>query len=120
MTQSFDFDTLRTKQLRAEKLNKVDGKQFYRVPVRILFNNSGQCRTDLVRIVSVIARNATDAANLVRDEYSWRPETEVFAYGPKGGEVYRYVGFYSFIADGLFGNGGNRQSSLALVAEVSS
>jgi hypothetical protein len=48
----------------------------------------------------VLAPSATAAANHVRDTEPGvydRPETEVFAYGPNGGEVYRYVGWYSFI-----------------------
>jgi len=47
----------------------------------------------------------------VADEYRWRPETEVYAYGPKGGKVHRYIGWESSIGNALLGGGG-RQGSL--------
>lgn len=99
------FESLMKKPLAALKVGKAHGKQYYSVPVRILFNSSRQCRTIAVKIVWVKARNATEAANHIRDEYMWRPETEVIAYGPRGGKVERYIGFESSIAGQLFGGG---------------
>jgi threonyl-tRNA synthetase len=51
--------------------------------------------------VEVIADSTAAAANLVRDEWSQVPETTIRAYGPKGGEVERYVGYFSAVAAGL-------------------
>ena len=101
MSQHYDIEKLQKQQLRAVKVNKHNGKQFYRVPVRILFNNSVACRTEKVMVVHVIARNATEAANHVAGEFGHRPETEVYAYGPRGGEIYRYVGYHSAMANML-------------------
>lgn len=100
MTQFHNADSNITRPLRAQKVNKHQGQQFYRVPVRVLLNNSTTLAT-AVRIVEVIARNAAEAANLVRDEYGSRPETEIQAYGPRGGKVCRYVGWESAIANEL-------------------
>ena len=105
------FEDLRTRDLVALKVGKAHGKQYYSVPVRILFNDSVQCRTVAIKIVWVKARNATEAANYIADEYRWRPETEVYAYGPKGGKVHRYIGWESSIGNALLGGGG-RQGSL--------
>lgn len=96
------IESLLAMPLRAEKVGKAGAKQFYRIPVRIVFNSSQQCRTIAVKIVSVKAPNATAAANLVRDEWAHRPETEVYAYGPRGGKVYRYIGYESSIAAQMF------------------
>ena len=95
-------ESLLAMRLRAEKVNSYQGKPHYRVPVRIVLNDSHQCRTVAVKIVSVVARSAVDAANRVRDEWAHRPETEVYAYGPKGGEVHRYIGWESSIAAMMF------------------
>jgi hypothetical protein len=99
------FEDLLKRDLVALKVGKAHGKQYYSVPVRILFNNSRLCRTVAVKIVWVKARNATEAANYVADEYGWRPETEVYAYGPRGGKVHRYIGWESSIANQLLGGG---------------
>ena len=116
MTQFTDnsFETLLKKPLAALKVGKAHGKQYYSVPVRILFNSSRQCRTIAVKIVWVKARNATDAANYIRDEYSWRPETEVIAYGPRGGKVERFIGFEFSIGAQLFDAAVPRSQSLNL------
>lgn len=70
-----------------------------RVPVKILFNDSGRCETVKKIETVVIARTAAEAADFVRDRIYDVPETEIYAWGPKGGEVYRYIGWHSAIAN---------------------
>lgn len=82
----------------AQRIGSYKGKPVYRVPVRVLANDSRQCRTVAEARFTVIARSAVEAANWARDQVATRPETEVFAYGPKGGETYRFVGWESAIA----------------------
>jgi len=85
----------------ARKIGMINGKPVYRVPVRIVCNNSqGHVEEWLdppTVLTEVIARSAAGAANFVRDLMGDTPETEITAYGPKGGEVYRYVGWESSI-----------------------
>jgi len=108
------FEDLRTRDLAALKVGKAHGKQYYSVPVRILFNDSRSCSTVAIKIVWVKARNATEAANYIRDEYSWRPETEIYAYGPKGGKIHRYIGWESSIGNALLGGATPSSHSLNL------
>lgn len=82
---------------------KYRGRMFYRVPVCVQFNDSRRCATIARLTVTVLAPSAADAANYMRDAYATRPETEVFAKGPKGGIVKRYVGWESAIGATLFG-----------------
>jgi hypothetical protein len=85
----------------AEKIGRYQGKPVYRVPVVVKFNDSRQCRTVAERTYTVISHSPADAANAVRQEWAHRPETEVVAYGAKGGETYRYVGWFSAIGHAL-------------------
>lgn len=79
---------------------KYRGKQFYRIPVRVVLSNS-RALTSVEHWTYVIAPSATAAANYVRDACGLRPETEIRAYGPKGGEIRRYVGWESAIGNRL-------------------
>lgn len=85
----------------ARKIGSYQGKPVYRVPVRVVLNNSQGRLADWINppsaCVEIIARSAVEAANYVRDLVAHRPETEVFAYGPKGGETHRFVGWESSI-----------------------
>ncbi len=86
----------------AEKLRSYKGRPCYRVPVVILFNNSRACATVAKIETTVVAHSAAHAANWARDEIvEDRPETEIYAWGPKGGRVHRYVGWYSAIANAM-------------------
>lgn len=90
---------------RAVFRGRYNGRRWYLVPVFISRNNS-RTLSEKKELVWVLAPSAADAANHVRDTepgvYN-RPETEVTAYGPKGGEQYRYVGWYSCIANQVCG-----------------
>lgn len=84
----------RNKQRSAGRLSHG----FYRVPVTVLFNSSRACATVGRKEFEVIARSAAEAANWVRDNEPgvWdRAETEIHAWGPKGGHVERYIGWDS-------------------------
>lgn len=80
------------------------GRKVYRVPVRVRFNSSKLCGTIAETECSVIAYSAADAANLIRNEIESAgiAETEIEAYGPKGGIIRRYVGWYSVIGSAMF------------------
>lgn len=88
--------------LAAVPCGKTKGRPWYRVPVLIRANSSRACATVATGWTTVYAESATAAANWVRD-HILRPETEVIAVGPKGGEVYRYIGWHSYIAGEVFG-----------------
>ena len=86
---------------RAQHIGWVKGKPVYRVPVFVLLNDSTLCSTVAEYRYDVIARSATAAANLLRDEWAARPETEIFAFGPEGGKVHRFVGWESAIGHAM-------------------
>lgn len=87
--------------LKARLIGAVCNKRVFRVPVVVQFNSSHLCKT-LARLqFTVIAHNPAEAANWARDQFSNRPETEVFAFGPQGGATKRYIGWESAIWDGL-------------------
>ena len=100
---------------RAIPAGKLHGRMVYRVPVRVLFNDSQQCATIATREFTVLAFNAADAANWARDRVATRPETEIYAYGPKGATVKRYVGYYSAFAS-LLQDRGPAQLTLDLAS----
>lgn len=82
----------------ARYLGKLpNGQRVYRVPVRVLFNDSRQCATLHVEEFEVLAGSVAEAANWAREQVSTRPETEVHAFGVRGGKVSRYVGWDSAI-----------------------
>jgi len=99
---------------RARLVGRVSRRPLFRVPVFVVMNDSTLCATVAERRYEVLARNATEAANLLRDEYAERPETEIYAYGPQGGEVYRYVGWESSIAAQMMAPRGPEQLGLGL------
>lgn len=72
-----------------------------KVPVQVLINDSRMCWTILEVRFWVIARSAKEAANWARDRLATVPEVEVFAWGPKGGETHRFVGWESAIGTQL-------------------
>lgn len=85
----------------ARFIGKVGGKRAFRFKVRALFNNSRLCATIATADFDVIAHNAADAANYVRDMFGTRPETEIVTFGPKGGRTTRFVGWHSAIGNAI-------------------
>jgi len=85
---------------KAERLEDYDGKRVYRFPVLIRCNDSTACATVAEITTHVTAHKATEAANYIAERCG-RPETEIMAFGPQGGQVYRYVGWFSAIGRGL-------------------
>ena len=77
------------------------GRRYYRIPVRVRLNDSRSCRTVAEVIQFILAPSATEAANHVREIFASRPETEIRAWGPKGGEVDRFIGWESAIGHEL-------------------
>lgn len=78
-----------------------NGRMVLRVPVRVVFNNSKALTSDEVVLEHVLAFTPAEAANYVRDLFATVPETEVYAYGQRGGVTYRYVGWYSAINNAM-------------------
>jgi hypothetical protein len=70
------------------------------VPVLVRYNSSRECRTVHEERFEVVSRSVQEAINAVRDTIDV-PEVEVYAWGPRGGKVTRYVGWWSYIANGL-------------------
>jgi hypothetical protein len=85
------------RSLHAHYLGTYKGRKVYRVPVLVKLNSSRLLRTLVEVVEEVVAYSAADAANFVRDEWVERPETEIFAYGPKGGVTHRFIGWESSI-----------------------
>jgi hypothetical protein len=77
-------------------------KKLWRVPVVVRVNDSRLCETIKEKTIWLIAKSPQDAANRVRGQLEFLPETEIEAFGPKGGRNYRYVGWYSAMAAGIF------------------
>lgn len=90
------------RNVAAVPCGRYNGRNVYRVPVYIRLNSSMACGTIATGWYVIQAHSATDAANWFRDRIT-RPETEIIAIGPKGGEVHRYVGWHSAIARGTLG-----------------
>lgn len=80
---------------------RYKGRRYYRIPVTVLCNDSRQLRTVSSHRFNVIAASAADAANWAADRVRWRAETEIYATGPKGGTVKRYIGWHSAIGSAL-------------------
>lgn len=78
------------------------GRRFYRIPVTVHLNDSRRCTTLAQLRFNVIAPSAADAANWARDRFATRAETEIYARGPKGGTVKRFIGWESAIGAELF------------------
>jgi len=77
-------------------------KKLWKVPVVIKVNDSRLCGTIKEKTIWLIAKSPQDAANWVRDKLEFLPETEIEAFGPKGGIVHRYVGWHSTMSTGIF------------------
>jgi hypothetical protein len=77
-------------------------KKLWKVPVVIRVNDSRLCATIKQKTLWLIAKSAADAANWVRDQLDFLPETEIEAYGPKGGRAYRFIGWSTAIGTGIF------------------
>lgn len=77
-------------------------KKLWKVPVVVRVNDSRLCETIREKTIWLIAKSSQDAANWVRDKLEFMPETEIEAFGPKGGRQYRYVGWHSAISAGIF------------------
>jgi hypothetical protein len=85
----------------AHYLGRHKGKKVYRFPVKVVLNDSRNHRTwgnEPEEWYQVTANTASDAVNYIRELYRFRPETEVFAYGPNGGETHRYIGWETCIS----------------------
>lgn len=78
-------------------------KKLWKVPVVVHVNDTAMCETECEAEFYLIAKSPVDAANWVRDKLCFLPNTEVWAWGPKGGVYYRFVGYESAIASQLFG-----------------
>lgn len=87
--------------LAAQRLDNLNGKRVYRVPVRIRHNDSRAMCTIAERVELVIAHSAREAADYIRKENDTIAETEITAYGPQGGETRRFIGWYSAIGNGI-------------------
>lgn len=92
------------RNVAAVPIGRYNGRRVYRVPVFIRANSSRHCATIASGWTTVTAYGAADAANWVRDQIN-RPETEVVAIGPRGGEVHRYIGWHSYIGSAVLGAG---------------
>lgn len=89
------------RHVAAVKVGRIADRPYYRVPVMVRENSSRACATVATYWLTVYAHSAADAANYVSESLN-RPETEVIAIGPKGGEVLRYTGWHSAIGRELF------------------
>lgn len=87
------------------------GQRVHRVPVIVRHNDSRLCATVLERRFEVLAESATAAATWARNRVDTIPETEVIAFGPKGGRVERFIGWETAIFMRMSNNCG-RQLSL--------
>lgn len=72
-------------------------KKLFKVPVKIVVSDSRLCETIKKKVIWLIAKSPVDAANWVRDQLDFLPETEITAYGPNGGETHRFIGWESAI-----------------------
>ena len=81
----------------ARRISDYKGRPVYEVPVIVHLNDSHRCATVAEIRYSVISHRPEDACNYIRDLFRHRAETEVYAWGVKGGQVYRYVGWESAI-----------------------
>ncbi len=101
----------------ARKIGTYKGRPVYRVPVRVTLNNSGGRVADWLAppraVFEVLAHSPADAANWARDAIGTRAETEIEAYGVKGGCTRRYIGWQSAMFASMM-EGAPRAVQLAL------
>lgn len=95
-------------------VTRHNGRTVYRVPFVVRLNDSQQCAEVGHIEGEILAYSAAEAANALRHEYRHRPETEVYTYGPRGGEHYRYIGWESAIAAMIWESADNTQLGLQL------
>ena len=102
----------------ARKIGTYKGKPVFRVPVKIVCNNSRGSVAEWIApstlVTEFVSQSPKDAANHVIDLMAATPETEVYAYGPKGGETYRYNGWESSIFRQMMQPRGNYAEQLSL------
>jgi hypothetical protein len=85
----------RNKMPKARRIDHYQGKSVFKIPVRVQFNDS-QTFASVSRWLEIIAHSPQEAANYVVEALN-RPETEVYAYGPQGGVIKRYIGYESSV-----------------------
>ena len=88
----------------ARRIGTYKGRALYRIPARIVFNNSGGRLSDWlsppVVEMEVIAQSAAQAANWARDNEvpPGVAEVEIHAWGVNGGHIQRFIGWESAMA----------------------
>ncbi len=88
----------------ARRVGKLpDGTPVFRCDVRAIWGQSindleGQCER-----FTVLARNASEAANSIRDQFATTPCTQILTFGPKGGAIERTVGWETAIGNTIMG-----------------
>lgn len=90
---------------------KVGGHQVLRVPVLVRQSWLDREYQEQSAWIEVLAHSVVDAVNLVRDEvapFVKRP-TELLAWGVRGGEVHRFIGWDSIVGAQLEQVGAWRQ-----------
>jgi len=94
----------------ARRVGRLNGRPVYEFFVLIRHNDSRALATVCERLVRIKAHTAAAAANAVRDEVGEVPETEIVAYGPKGGRTERFIGWESAIWNSILQvrQGGNQ------------
>ena len=98
---------------RARQLGTLKGRKVYRFPVRVQCNSSHACATLATYVYEVDSFTAADAANHIRQLYATRAETEITAYGPKGGAAaYRFIGWESAIGHAMIASYGQPRQLL--------
>ena len=85
----------------SRRIGTYKGKPVYRIAVRVLLNDSRALSTVAAQEVLVTAHSANDAADWVKQQWMHRPETEIIAYGPKGGAARRFVSWEAAIGHEL-------------------
>lgn len=85
----------------AQYIGKYKGKRYYRVPCKVVAADT-QRLTHATIECEVIAPSARDAANyLAQGEYSLMPNSNIYAYGPRGGRTFRFVGYETAIYNAM-------------------
>ncbi len=90
----------------AKRLGKYKGKQVSLFTVQVSCNEivTITLNPDHARkfTVKVVAHNASEALNYVRDLIDWPALTEFHTYGIRGGAQSRFIGYDSFIGCQMF------------------
>ena len=77
----------------------LNNAKLFKIPVVVKVNNIGT--EELAKMFWLIAPSPQVAANWVRDTLASLPNTEIWAWGPRGGQTYRYVGWESAVGHSL-------------------